>query len=177
MRLGPAVLAALLVAPGCSIFEPRSPEPEPAPPPSAQSTSTQSPSRPPAAGGAEVQYAVRFRDGGTADATVSYLLPGGTRREENVRIPWESPALTFGSGATLSIHATAPGAEARATLLCVLKAVPPTAGAWVGGGVESPIYSPPPGATYGACATEYRLGAWPPPEDDPEHGNLLIRVG
>lgn len=165
-----AAAAALLLtlSTGCAVFEPR--------PPGRTNGTSANGTTATGATAADVRFAVRLRDGGSMDATVSYALPSGERREEKVRVPWESPVLSFAGGTVLSIHATTVP-NTTGTLLCVLKAVPPDTGEWVGGRVARQVYPAPTGNAYVTCATEYRLGAWPPPEDDPETGNLLIRVG
>lgn len=164
MNAAACAAVLLLAATACSVVEPAEPRA-----PSASGPAS-------ASGAANVRYALRFRDGGSAAATVRYLLPDGQPREETVSLPWEGPVLSFGNGAVLSIVAKT-AETATSPLLCVLQSVPPDTGAWVLGTVTRSRFDPPGGNQLATCATEYRLGAWPPPEDDPETGNGLIRVG
>ncbi|HEV2889339.1 MAG TPA: hypothetical protein VGX28_03105 [Frankiaceae bacterium] len=166
-------LALLLAASACGGYDHLLGDPSATPTGSATSTA---PSATGGAGdGATVRYALRIRDGGTTRATVAYLLPSGERREETVAVPWSSADLAFPAGATLFVTASTTDALSS-PLLCVLQGARAADGAYVNGRVTKPTASAPQGQL-SACATEYVLGAWPPPEDDPETGNLLIRVG
>lgn len=130
----------------------------------------------PVTGKPTIRYQVRLRDGGSVNVTVRYRLPSGQLQELHVRTPWSGDQLTFGSRAELFVSATT-SHSVSSPLLCILSSVPPDQGAWSGGRVTDSATPSPDSNSLGQCATQYVLGDWPPAEDDPDTGNLLIRVG
>ena len=114
---------------------------------------------------AVVGYAVRLRDGGSVAVSVRYRLPTGRIRSLEVMTPWAADSLTFQEGSTLLVEAKAKSDNVSSPLVCVLDAG--RDGEYASGGVDLPL---------NACLSRYKLGQWPPDEDDP-FGNRLIRVG
>lgn len=130
----------------------------------------------PVAGKPTIRYQVRLRDGGSVNVTVRYRLPSGQLRELHVRTPWTGDQLTFGPEAELFVSATTSD-SVSSPLVCILAAVVPDHGAWSGGRITDSATPSSEPNSLAQCATQYVLGIWPPAEDDPETGNLLIRVG
>ena len=116
---------------------------------------------------AAIHYEVRLRDGGSVPATIEYTLPSGETVTERIRTPWASKSFVFKKGAVMSVTAKTEAEVEESSILCVLASTDEEQGAYVLSSIGDPLTR---------CATEHKLGRWPPDDSDPI-GNPLIRVG
>jgi hypothetical protein len=123
-----------------------------------------------------IHYLVRRNSGEDVPIVVRYRLPSGEFRTVTAKTPWTGPAMTFHAGEEMYLEAAVAG-NAEELLACVFASVDHTQGAYAGGRVTHPSGLGSSRGPEDGCDSQYELGAWPPPEDDPERGNLMIRVG